>query len=205
MPKTASDSCKTLADLLRFRMGPRSLLARKNRTFNERFDPGGIVNGQGLPPVRELRYGVTDMAHAGCGIIAVYNAFLLLDNPQRLCDVAVWGDLHASNLLGLLGTFPWKAKCLFRQMGYTVTAARDKTLYDSLAREADVCLFSYWNRRRNPFKGMHTVCVRCRAEGLEVYNQFDAFPGVSRRASFMKWMEDGIGPVCLYCIRRVRK
>lgn len=205
MKKTAPGPYKTLADLLRFQTGPRSLLARKNRAFNERCDPSGIINGQGLPPVCGLRYGVTNMAHAGCGIIAIYNALLLLDNPSPLRDVAAWGDLHASNLLGLLGTFPWKAKRLFRQLGYTVDAVRDRALYDARAREADVCLFSYWNRRRNPFQGMHTVCVRYQAGALEVYNQFDTFPGVSRRASFSGWMEEGIGPVCLYCIRRVRK
>lgn len=188
-----------LADISR---GLFSGLARRNLAFNEQFELSGPINGQGLPPVRDMRYGVVDVARAGCGVIAVYNALLLLGNPHPFPDVIAWGDRKAAAAFGLLGTLPWKAKGLFRRLGCTVATVTDKALFDRRAREADVCLFTYWNKKGSIRQGMHTVCLQYRSGGMDVYNLSNYRAEVSRKPSLEEWAAGGIGPVVLYCVRK---
>lgn len=185
--------------------GVFSGLARRNLAFNRQWEVHGPINGQGLPPVKDMRYGISTMARAGCGVIAVYNALLLLDDPHPFQEVAAWGDLKAAALFGLLGTLPWKAKGLFRRLGYTVTAVRDEALFDRYAQDAAVCLFTYWNRRGSLRRGMHTVCLRYRSGAFDVYNLSNSSAGVSRKATLREWVSGGIGPVVLYCVYRSGK
>lgn len=192
----------TIAGLVNVNRGVFSRLAGRNLAFNEQFEPSGPINGQGLPPVKDMRYGVTNVARAGCGLIAVYNALLLLGNPHRFQDVVAWGDRKAAALFALLGTLPWKAKRLFRRLGYTVTAVTDAAQFDRHARDADVCLFTYWNRKGRIRQGMHTVCLQYRDGGIDVYNLFNNRPGVSRKPTLEEWVAGGIGPVVLYCVRK---
>lgn len=184
------------------RPGGFSGLVRRNLAFNRQFEVDGFINGQGLSPVKDMRYGVSTVQRAGCGVIAVYNALLLLGRPQPFYDVIAWGDREAAALFGLLGTLPWKAKDLFRGLGCTVSAVRDPAQFDCCARQADVCLFTYWNRRGSIRQGMHTVCLRYWSGAVEVYNLSNSRAGVSRKVSLAEWTADGIGPVVLYCIRK---
>ena len=162
----------------------------------------GLINGQGLLPVSGMRYGMVNIAWSGCGIISVYNALLLLGNPQPLTDVIAWGDLKASRIFGLFGTSPGKTKHLLQKMGYIVDTVSDKSQFDSRARKADVCLFTYWNQKGSIRHGMHTVCTRYYNGFLEVYNLFNSSPETARKNSFDEWNASGIAPVVLYCISR---
>lgn len=179
-----------------------SPVVRRNLAFNRQFDVNGPVNGQGLSPVKDMRYGISDIARAGCGVIAVYNALLLLGNPHCFHDVIAWGDQKAAAAFGLLGTLPWKATRLFRQLGYTVTAATDEALFDSGAQHADVCLFTYWNQKGCIRQGMHTVCLQYRSGTIDVYNLFNCWTGVSHKSTLKDWVASGIGPVVLYCVHK---
>lgn len=194
--------CKTIAELLALDRGVFPPAARRNLAHNRRFAVSGLVNGQGLPPVKDMRYGVTDVARAGCGVIAVYNALWLLGRPHRLDEVIAWGERKAAVLFGLLGTLPWKAKRLFRRLGCTVTTVTDPSQFDRRARGADVCLFTYWNQKGSIRRGMHTVCLQYRSGGFDVYNLFDTSAQAARKASLAGWAECGIAPVVLYCIHR---
>lgn len=180
----------------------RSPIVRRNLAFNRQFAVNGPINGQGLPPVRDMRYGIVDIARSGCGVIAVYNALLLLGSPHCFQDVVAWGDKKAAAAFGLLGTLPWKAKSLFRRLGYAVTAVTDQELFDRHAQRADVCLFTYWNQRGSVRQGMHTVCLQYRSGAIEVYNLHNSCAEVSRKPSLKEWAAGGIGPVVLYCIHR---
>lgn len=190
----------TVPGLVGLGFGPSSRLAKKNLAFNRQFEVSGPVNGQGLPPVKDMRYGIADIARAGCGVIAVYNALLLLGNPHRFCDVAAWGAWKAAAAFGLLGTRPWKGGRLFRQLGYTVTTVTDEALFDRHAQNADVCLFTYWNQKGSMRQGMHTVCLQYRSGGIDVYNLFNSCAEISRKSTLREWIAGGIGPVVLYCI-----
>ena len=189
-----------IAGLVDINRGVFSGIARRNLVINGQFEVRGPVNGQGLSPVKDMRYGVSDIARAGCGVIAVYNALLLLGNPHRFCDVIAWGDRKAAAVFGLLGTLPWKAKKLFRQLGCTVDTVTDEAQFDRCAQQADACLFTYWNQKGSIRRGMHTVCLQYRSGAIDVYNLFNSCAGVSRKVSLKEWAAGGIGPVVLYCI-----
>lgn len=195
----------TIAELVDVDRGPFSAIARRNLAFNRQFDISGPINGQGLSPVKDMRYGIVDVGRSGCGVIAVYNALLLLGNPHRFWEVAAWGDRKAAAAFGLLGTLPWKARSLFQRLGYAVTTVTDGALLDGGAQSADVCLFTYWNQRGSVRRGMHTVCLQYRCGGIEVYNLYNSHAGVSRKPSLKEWATGGIGPVVLYCIHRQAK
>lgn len=192
----------TIAGLMDGKRGVFSGIAGRNLAFNKQFELDGPINGQGLSPVKDMRYGVSNIAHGGCGVIAVYNALLLLGNPHRFHDVIAWGDQKAAAAFGLLGTLPWKAKHLFQRLGYTVTAVTDEALFDRHARDADVCLFTFWNQKGSIRQGMHTVCLQYRAGAIDVYNLSNSRAGVSRMPSLKEWTASGIGPVVLYCVHK---
>ena len=192
----------TIGQLLRFRHGIFSAIARRNLAFNRQISVSGPVHGQRRPPVRDLRYGIVRAAWSGCGLIAVYNALLLLGNPHPLWDVFAWGDLKGAALFGIFGTSHRRAGRLFRQLGYTVTAVTNPSLFDACAQRAEACLFTYWNRKGRFHKGMHTVCTRWREGALEVYNLYNNSEKIERLPSFEEWCKRGIGPVALYCVSR---
>lgn len=191
-----------ISQLLRFRHGLFSALARRNLDFNRRISVSGPIHGQSRPPVANMRYGVVRAAWSGCGLIAVYNALLLLGNPHPLWDVIAWGDLKGSTALGIFGTSHRRAGRLFRQLGYAVTAVTDPSLFDAHAQRAEVCLFTFWNRKGRFYKGMHTVCAQWREGALEVYNLYNTSDKIERLPSFGEWCKRGIGPVALYCVSR---
>lgn len=192
----------TLSELVNLKTGLFSAIARRNLAFNRQFDISGPINGQGLCPVKDMRYGIVDIARAGCGVIAVYNALLLLGNPHRFYEVAAWGDRKAAAAFGLLGTIPPKERQLFQRLGYAVTSVTDVKLLDRHAQAADVCLFTFWNQKGSIRRGMHTVCLQYRSGAIDVYNLSNLSAGVSRISSLAEWAASGIGPVVLYCIHK---
>lgn len=192
----------TLVPFIKRKPSVFSAIAQRNLKFNQNFEICGLINGQGIPPVKDMRFGFVNIAWSGCGIIAVYNALLLLDNFHPFCEVVAWGDLRASRAFGFLGTSPRKTRRLFQKLGYTVRTISDKRLFDVYARTADVCLFTFWNQKGHICRGMHTVCVQYQAGCLNVYNLTNFSPEMAHKASFEEWNKEGIGPVVLYCINR---
>jgi len=198
-------SVHTIKELFKFGFGISPIIARKNLAYNRQYQSTGLINGQSLPPVSEMRYGAVKIAWSGCGLIAVHNALFLLGNPQPFRDVIAWGDLKASRLFGFFGTSPRKTKRLFQKLGYNVDTVSDKSRFDTYARRADVCLFTYWNKKWSIRHGMHTVCVQYRDGFLEVYNLYNSATEAARKNSFEEWNAEGIAPVVLYCVSRPRK
>ena len=44
---------------------------------------GKMINGQGMGLVSKLRYGICPMSFNGCEVIAVHNALVYLNMPQK--------------------------------------------------------------------------------------------------------------------------
>lgn len=192
----------TIAGVVDIDRGICSGIGRRNAAFNRQFQVSGPINGQGLSPVKDMRYGISSISRTGCGVIAVYNALLLLGNPHRFHDVIAWGEQKAAAAFGLLGTLPWKPKRLFQRLGYTTAAVTDEALFDRCAQDADVCLFTYWNQKGLIRQGMHTVCLQYQSGVIDVYNLFNRYAGVSHKPTLKEWTASGIGPVVLYCIHK---
>ncbi len=192
----------TIKQLIKFNISLSSKIAQRNLAFNQQFEINGLINGQGVPPVASMRYGIVNVGWSGCGIIAVYNALLLLGNAHCFFDVIVWGDLKASTIFGLFGTSPRKAKVLFRHLGYTVNTVLDKKQFDAQAQKADICLFTFWNQKGSLRRGIHTVCVQYNSGFLNVYNLSNSLSEPAHIASFEEWESAGIAPIVLYCVKK---
>lgn len=174
-----------------------------NYRHNSTIEVGGVINGQGLDPVRQMKYGHTSVEKSGCGLIAVYNALVLLGNPQSLADIILWGDYCAAVFCGFGGTNPWAAGRLLRRMGYTVKSVSHRSQYDSEAKRADVCLFTFWNNIPNLTRGMHSVCARYEADAVRVYNPASFHNHSTVKGSFAGWIAaDHIGPVAFLTVSR---
>lgn len=188
------------SDFRERRFGPAPLA---NYRYNSKIEVSGVINGQGLDPVKRMKYGMTYAEKTGCGLIAIYNALILLDNPQNLADIILWGDHYAAILCGCLGSNPWAAGGLFRQMGYTVKSVSDQSQYDVEAKKADVCLFTYWNNIPKLMRGMHSVCARYERNAVKVYNPSSYRDDPIEKDSFAKWIaEDNIGPVAFLTVSK---
>lgn len=82
-------------------------------------------------------------------------------------------------------------------------AVHDVNQFDSEAKKADVCIFTYLNAIGNIRKDAHTVCVKYSSGMLEVYNRYSDSTGVPPEATFKTWVETGkIVPIVLVCINK---
>ncbi len=175
----------------------------QNYKFNEKFSVSGIINGQGLSPVSDFRYGNVTLSWSGCEIIANYNALILLDNPQNLNDVANWGENHGQIANGVFGTWPDSSKKLFEHLGYTVVEERDSSRFDSVAADSDVCIFTFWNNKDNYFDAVHTVAIEQGKDGITVYNYYNEYAEPWHFDSFSDMISsENLGPWVLYGISK---
>ena len=175
----------------------------QNYKFNEKFSVSGIINGQGLSPVSDFRYGNVTLSWSGCEIIANYNALILLDNPQNLNDVANWGENHGQIANGVFGTWPDSSKKLFEHLGYTVVEERDSSRFDSVAADSDVCIFTFWNNKDNYFDAVHTVAIEQGKDGITVYNYYNEYEEPWYFDSFSDMISsENLGPWVLYGISK---
>ena len=158
----------------------------QNRRVWKDLAPEGFIEHQ--YKLREMGYG-----HAGalgrklffhgnkltaadnaCEVIAVYNALLALkeeaDFPQLLHEFS--GRGICAN--GMFGTNPAAMLRYLKNRGLSVSALRGgritKESLGNLAENHPVMIFTAFNRGRNPFRMIHTMCVTRDKEGWQVHN-----------------------------------
>ena len=154
------------------RLGGIFMLEKLNRKRNLPTEVGnGIINGQGLGYVAEMRYGLFPMSYNGCEMIAIYN-LLLLEGRQGVALTDICTDMYktACVFCGLLGSNVYVLDKYFTRCGMPVlkTFSRDR-FFDML----NVCkygIISFWNAN-DPFKGVHTVCIEKTENGYRIYNR----------------------------------
>lgn len=134
------------------------------------------INGQQLPPWRDMPYGVSDLGRAGCEAIAAYNAMALLGRPEPLGDVVSSfvggfsrGLLNGWGMGGRWGAAPWDIRRFLRERGVAFRGARTLRGLKSLIDGPGVVILSYWNRPVTG--GYHTVAAAFDGERYTVYNQ----------------------------------
>ena len=132
----------------------------RNRDLSGAMDSRGMLNGQGREALKGLAFGFSNVGHAGCESIAVYNALLALGRPRPLADII--RDMEKGGYLrmgGHFGASPY-FKPLLRRCG----AESRAVLPGRLQRDADtrsltpgaVFIMTIWNRRLLPHHGLHT-------------------------------------------------
>lgn len=138
----------------------------------------GALNGQGRGELGELHFGQSSVAHAGCEAIGVYNALLRLGLERPLPEIIRDMELRGyMRFWGYMGATPWFFPLLRRYgaRARAVSAAslrRDEML--GLLKPGSVYLFSIWNDRLRPYKGLHTFAGVYEPDGWLIYNRFNS-------------------------------
>lgn len=150
-----------------------------NRTLEQEIS--GYINGQRIGPVAGFRYGTHRYAGVGCEIIATYNSLCALGVRASISDIgrryeACGGEM----LLGAWGTNPFSIEKVMA--GYGVCLRRFESIAGLSAYAhpngigKTALILSFWNKKGNIFRGIHTVAVEY-AEGKYIaYNRFDTIP-----------------------------
>ncbi len=119
-----------------------------------------------------IAYGRSDMAYAGCEVIAVYNALISMGMRADLKDLIQDFEKDGMVLSGRFGTAPYAIRDHLKIKGLKVDTEFDPDRYDETAAASDVSILILYNDRRNIFKKVHTVCVTRDHKGYSVHNLY---------------------------------
>lgn len=148
------------------------LLAGRNAKYNQRIPlPTGIVNGQGLGAVSDVKFGICTLRRHGCGVLAVYNALLLHQITLPLWQVVRRMERYAV-LLAIFGTNPYALGRALKSFGLCSVRCKTKEkLYAALA-QGQHALFAYWTGKPL-LSSIHIVCLQSGGEQLLVLNAYN--------------------------------
>ena len=91
------------------------------------------------------RFGVTSISHGGCGVIASYNALIMLGDSKSFDKVLGYYNNRMVLILGkgLIGLSPGAVARYFRDLGYHVTMTNSPDLIDIYSQTADASILYY--------------------------------------------------------------
>lgn len=124
---------------------------------------------------RDIEFGFTDMAYAGCEIMAVYNARLSLGEEmtaREMADLIRVFERHGAVLGGIFGTAPTAVYKYFRGNGYTVEMTTD-TLEEEVNALGDrygTAIITFFNNRDDIKAQAHMVNVSKEQGGYVCHN-----------------------------------
>lgn len=184
--------------------------ARRDLTSLE--DEDGILNGQGREGLRELTFGFSNVGHAGCESIAVYNALRLLGLsrplPEVIRDMEKGGYMR---LWGHMGAAPY-FQPLLRRYGAVTRAVNPHRLQRRAEAgelpEGSVYLFCIWNDRLRFYKGLHTfagVWAPDGASGWVIFNRFNHDRARRRYVSLGDVLKNGKATGAYLVVYQVRQ
>lgn len=175
-------------------------------------DRDGVLNGQARGRLGELAFGRSLVARAGCEAIGVYNALVCLGIPRPLPEIIRDMELRGyMRAWGYMGATPWFSP-LLRHYGARSRVVlpshlrRDQEL--GLLRDGEVFLFSIWNDRRMPFKGLHTFAGMYEArEGGNwlIFNRFNEDKSARRCRELSDILRNGKRTGAFLVIYRVER
>ena len=145
--------------------------SEKNRVENEKAEARlvtGLIEDQ--KRLKEMRLGLSDMAYAGCEVIAVYNALKLLGQEYKLSELISRTEKSGALMRkGKWGTNPFSLERLCPDEGFSFQRIKN------IPSEPGIYIISFWNSPRLS-DGVHTVCVQINEEGMKLYNYSGANP-----------------------------
>ncbi len=181
--------CYGLLQLLFYLSRPLNRLCKRyDRAHNcarrgEASPSAGLLNGQALPPLGELPYGVWRMDSNGCEVIAAYNVLYALGRPLPFASVAA--ELERRGLLfnGFGGTNLGAVADFLRRQGVPVRVLtrRRRKDFDEAFAHAPCAVLSYWTgpglrRKDKRWNTLHTVSLHHAERGILVCNAAASLP-----------------------------
>ncbi len=140
---------------------------RKNH-FEENLnkDKGEYVEDQNL--LKAMPFGNTDMAYAGCEVIAVYNLLKYLGEYTGLNSLIEIFEKRGVVFNGWFGTSPYALYRYFKKNGYDVICGSTGKDFERISEDSRAFIITFYNDSKNIMKMIHTVCVTRNEEGLFV-------------------------------------
>ncbi len=183
------------------------VIADSNYKENQKIDlsgyeqTGGYINDQNTGEVGKLKYGGGTLDDNGCGIIAVNNALVSLEDKKDIRDIAKEFETGGQVLFGAFGTNPYDIGDYFKKKGYNVeTFTGDDTIYNLDIPDADTYILSFWNSDKI-MGGIHTVAMKKLSNGkYRLYNQYPSIKDVESLNDF--FTENNRVPLTLHCIKK---
>lgn len=145
------------------------LLGKSGEPEGRKHQPGFLEKQNNYA---SIAYGRSDMAYAGCEIIAVYNALIKLDLTADLRELIEGFEQDGMVLSGRFGTAPYAIRDYLKARGLGVETVFDPDGYDGLARRSGVSILMLYNDRRNIFQKIHTVCITKDKDGFTAHNMY---------------------------------
>lgn len=130
-----------------------------------------LIYNQRHIPEQTWRYGFRSSARAGCGWVAAYNALCILGYPVRIPELIRMFERQLPGINGTLGTFIGSPAWLLQRLGYRTRIVNDRSSYDALAKDCQVCILSYYWRKKCRI-GAHFVALRWVDGEFVGYNTF---------------------------------
>ncbi len=122
-------------------------------------------------PKDKWRYGMRSSAATGCGWIATYNALKLMNYSAKPEKLIKFYEKQLPLINGNAGTFILGPALFFRKFGFNVSTTRRISDFDTMAKDADVCIMYYW--WKNNFRvGTHFVALKYTDKGYIGYNTY---------------------------------
>lgn len=147
--------CLVLLACLIVFLGGYALLHGSNLRKNRAVKTEGLLYDQRAAPCSRLRYGFFPASYNGCGVVAVYNAALLLGAPVHPAEIIREFEWHGALLCGLFGTLPHTPRRFLRRRGFLVTQTHKRRDFDCLAQKVPVSILWYTHCR-----GAHFIALR---------------------------------------------
>lgn len=127
-------------------------------------------------PKDKWRYGLRSSRVTGCGWISVYNALLLMNYGCHKEKLIKYFENQVPLINGNIGTFLFGPAMFFKKFGFGVKTSADKKRFDSMAKQADVCILYFW--WKDKFKiGAHFVALQHTDKGFVGYNTYKQSSG----------------------------
>ena len=145
-----------------------SFISKKRRDKNNKVNVEAVQTGsytgkdgfiENQHAMKQLCFGKTDMAYAGCEIIAVYNALLSLDCRKDLCELISIFEKRGSVFGGRFGTSPYALYRYLMKTGMNVSFSFRRKDFQKLAEESRVFIITYYNDAKDIMQQIHTICV----------------------------------------------
>jgi hypothetical protein len=177
-------------------------IASRNYAYNIAQEYGGtdgFINGQGRTEYKDLKYGSRNVEYAGCGVIAVHNALVVLGNPKPFYETLLYFEMNGALLNSQLGTNPLAAVPYFEKAGYTVNTTIKLDEYDKLLLDSDVAIMTYKNANSLSF---HTVAIQLSDSEIFIFNESGSTQATKADSIEQFVADDGNTPIILIGIKK---
>ena len=103
------------------------------------------ITDQTAEEIGDRPFGLANVAHGGCGIVASYNALITLRDSKDFEDILGYYNNHLALIpgKGLIGLSPYMIEQFFCDLGYRVVATNSPDLIDLYSKTASASILYY--------------------------------------------------------------